>query len=158
MKTQQHTYRPGMHTAFKVNTRCTSLWPSFLLGIELTSSSRIFGLTPYHALHTPFYISSFKHSCWLPTPFFIIFQTFSVELISGKFPGYMRTGISLHSRNVLVLLDLWNGTKASLRYIPSVGTQRICISLYFTNITIDAMVVFGANRMWNIMLSVFRLL
>ena len=81
-----------------------------------------------------------------------------MELISGKFPGYLRTGILLHSRNVVVLLDLWNGTRASLRYIPFVGTQRIYLSLCFTNITIDAMVVFGANRMWNIMLSVFRLL
>ena len=44
------------------------------------------------------------------------------------------------------------------RYITSVGTQRIHISLYITVITIDAIVVFGANRMRNIMLSVIRLL
>ena len=31
------------------------------------------------------------------------------------------------------------------------GTQRIHISLYFTVITIDAIVVFGANRMRNTM-------
>ena len=46
---------------------------------------------------------------WLPISFFIVFQTFSMELISGKFPGYFRMCISLHSRNVLVHLDLWNG-------------------------------------------------
>ena len=37
-------------------------------------------------------------------------------------------------------------------YAPSVGSQRIQISLYFTVITIDAIVVFGANRMKHIML------
>ena len=44
------------------------------------------------------------------------------------------------------------------RYIPSVGTQRIRISLYLTVIAIDTIVVFDANRMRNIILSVFRLL
>ena len=33
------------------------------------------------------------------------------------------------------------------------GTQRIHISLYFTVITIDAIVFFGANRMKNVILS-----
>ena len=80
-------------------------------------------------------------------------------LIPGKFPGYFITCISLHSRNVLVLLDLLNSARSCINiYIPSVGTQFIHISLYFTVITIDAIVVFGANRMKNIMLSVFRLL
>ena len=79
-------------------------------------------------------------------------------LISGKFSSYLRTGILLHSRNVLVLLDLWMAHEHALRYIPSVGTRRIHISLYFTNIRNDAIVVFGAKRMWNIVLSLFRLL
>ena len=35
------------------------------------------------------------------------------------------------------------------------GTQRIHMSLYFTVITIDVIVVFGANRMRNIMLNIF---
>ena len=78
-----------------------------------------------------------------------------MELVSGKFPGYFRTGILLHSMNVLVLLDLWNAQDRAKRYILSVGTQRILISLYFTVIPIDAIVV---NRKRNIMLSVFRLL
>ena len=29
-----------------------------------------------------------------------------MELFSGKFPGYFRTGNLLHSRNVLFFLDL----------------------------------------------------
>ena len=82
-----------------------------------------------------------------------------MELISGKFPVYFRTGFLLHSRNVIVLLDLLNGARSCMNtYIPSVGTQRFHISLYFAVITIDAIVVFGTNRMRNIMLSVFRLL
>ena len=44
------------------------------------------------------------------------------------------------------------------RYIPSVGTQRIHISLYFAVLAMDTIVVFGANRMRKIMVSVFRLL
>ena len=44
------------------------------------------------------------------------------------------------------------------KYIISLGTQRIHMSLYFAVITIDHIVVFGANRMRNITLSVFRLL
>ena len=65
----------------------------------------------------------------------------------------------LHSRNVLVILDIWNGARSCLKiYIPSVGTQRIHISLCFTVIAINTIVVFGANGMRNIMISVFRLL
>ena len=40
------------------------------------------------------------------------------------------------------------------RYIPSVGTQRTHISLYFAVIPIDAILVFGANRMRTIMLCI----
>ena len=36
------------------------------------------------------------------------------------------------------------------------GTQRIHMSLYFTVITIDVIVVFVANRMRNIMLNIFK--
>ena len=42
----------------------------------------------------------------VPISYFIIFQTFSMEFTSGEFPGHSRTGISLHSRNVLVLLEI----------------------------------------------------
>ena len=38
--------------------------------------------------------------------FFIIFQTLSMEFISGEFLGHFRMSIPLHSRNVLVLLEL----------------------------------------------------
>ena len=48
-------------------------------------------------------------------PLVIIFQSFSMELISGKFAGYFRIGILLHSRNVLVLLDLLNGTRSCIK-------------------------------------------
>ena len=44
------------------------------------------------------------------------------------------------------------------KYIISLETQRIHMGLYFAVLTIDAFVVFGANRMRNITLSVFRLL
>ena len=101
MKTQQPTYKVSIFAPPFALIRS-----SFLLRIELLSSSRTFGLALYHASHTRLYISSFKHGSWLPISFFIICQTFSMELISGKFTSYFRTGISTHSKNALVLLDL----------------------------------------------------
>ena len=59
-----------------------------------------------------------------------------MEFLSGEFHGHFRTGIPLHSRHVLVLLELWHGATSSLRYIPSVETQPVHVSLYFTVITI----------------------
>ena len=35
-----------------------------------------------------------------------------------EFPGFFRTCISLHSRNVLVLLDLWNGARSCIKIYP----------------------------------------
>ena len=32
-------------------------------------------------------------------------------LISGEFPGHPRTVISLHARNVLILLKLWHDAR-----------------------------------------------
>ena len=46
--------------------------------------------------------------------------------ISRQFPGHSRTGIPLHSWNVLVLLELWHGAISLFKNIYlSVGTQRI---------------------------------
>ena len=130
MKTQQHTC---MHTTYKVSIRCTSLclnktfiytWYWIVKFFQDIWSYTIpcFTYSLLHrASHSRLYISSFKHGSWLPIFFFIIFQTFSMELISGKFPGYFRTGISLHSRNVLALLDLWNGARSCIKIYPFCG-------------------------------------
>ena len=63
-------------------------------------------------------------------------------------------GVPLYYRNVLLLLELWFGARSCIKYTISLGTQHIHRSLYFVVITIDAIVVFGANRMRNITLSV----
>ena len=76
----------------------------------------------------------------------------------GKFPGHSRRGVPLHSRNALVLLKFCVVGDHASKYIISLGTQRIHVSLYFAVITIDAIVVFGANRIRNITLSDSRLL
>ena len=52
-------------------------------------------------------------------------------LISGESPGHSRMGISLHSRNVLVLLSYGISGDHVLRYIPSEGTQRIHMSFQY---------------------------
>ena len=38
-----------------------------------------------------------------------------------QIPGYFRTCISLHSMNVLVLLDLWNGTRSCIKIYTFFG-------------------------------------
>ena len=60
----------------------------------------------YHTSHTRFHISSFFYSAFgLKTSFLIIFQKLYMVFMSGKFPDHSGTGIPLHSRNVLVLLE-----------------------------------------------------
>ena len=81
----------------------------------------MFGLTLYHISHTRFYVSSFKHGSWLPISFFVIFQTFFMVIISSQFPGHFRTGISLHSKNVLVLIGLWHGARSYIKIYPFYG-------------------------------------
>ena len=151
-----------MHTTNKVSIRFISLCFRkifIFLGIELLSSSRKLVLTLYHASHTRLCISSFKHGSWLPISFFIIFKTFPMELIPGRFPGYFRMCISLHLRNVLVLLDLQNGARSCIKIHPFCGnTTHSHFSVLYSHNKIDAVVVFGTNRMRHIMLSVFRLL
>ena len=81
-----------------------------------------------------------------------------MEFIYEELPGHFSTDMPLHSRYILVLLELWHGARSCIKIYPFCGKQRIHVSLYFTIIIIDAIVVFGANRMRNIMLSVFILL
>ena len=77
-----------------------------------------FGATLHHASHTRLHISSFFNSIWPPISFFIIFQTFSMEFMSGELHGHSETGIYLHSRNVLVLLELGHGVRSCIKIYP----------------------------------------
>ena len=52
--------------------------------------------------------------------YFIIIQTFSIEFTSGEYPGHSRTGITLHSRYVLVLLELYCA-RSYIKLCPSCG-------------------------------------
>ena len=38
-----------------------------------------------------------------------------MEFISSEFPGHSRTGIPLHWRNVLALLELWHGARSCIK-------------------------------------------
>ena len=38
-----------------------------------------------------------------------------MEIISGKFPGHFKTGISLHSKNAVALLGLWHGARSCIK-------------------------------------------
>ena len=73
-------------------------------------------------------------STWhLVTNLFIIFQTFSMVFMSRQFPSHSRTGIPLHSWNVLVLLELWHGAVSCIKIYPFCGktthSRNISISL-----------------------------
>ena len=83
---------------------------------------------------------------------------FSMDFIFGEFSGHFRMGILLHSMNVLNILELWHGVISCTKIYPFCGNTMHPLESVFTVITIDAIVVFGAIRMRNIMLSVFRLL
>ena len=48
----------------------------------------------------------FLHDFWLTIFFFIMFETVSMQFMSGEFPAHSRTGIPLHSTHVQVLLEL----------------------------------------------------
>ena len=109
---------------YKLSIRCTSMCiirSAILLGIELFSSPRTFRATLYHASYACFYVSSFKQGSWLPISFFIIFQTFSMEFISPEFPSHFITGFSLHSMQVLVLLELLHGARSCIKIYPFCG-------------------------------------
>ena len=41
-----------------------------------------------------------------------------MELISGEYPGHFRTIISLHSRHVLVLLELYHEARSCIKIYP----------------------------------------
>ena len=73
------------------------------------------------APHTRCHIFAFKHGSWLPISFFIIFQTFSNEFISGEYSGHYITIISLHSRHVLVLLELNHEARSCIKIYPFCG-------------------------------------
>ena len=50
-----------------------------------------------------------------------IFQMFAMEFTPGEFLGHSRTGITLHSRNVLVLLEIWHCARSYINLYPSCG-------------------------------------
>ena len=57
----------------------------------------------------------------LVTNLFIIFQTFSMVFVFRQFPSHSRTGIPLHSWNILVLLELLHGLRSCIKMYPICG-------------------------------------
>ena len=48
-------------------------------------------------------------------------NSLSSKLISGEYPGHIRTIVSLHSRHVLVLLELYHVTRSCIKIYPFCG-------------------------------------
>ena len=44
-------------------------------------------------------------------------------VMSGEFPGHSRAGNPLHSRNVLVLLELWHGARSDIKIYISLPLE-----------------------------------
>ena len=120
LKTQLCTCTPTSLSPYSLHFLCF-IRSAILLGIELLSSFWTFGATLYHASHTHLHISAFKHGSWLPISFFIIFLKFSIKFISGEYPGHFRTIISLHSRHVLVFLELDHKARSCIKIYPFCG-------------------------------------
>ena len=47
-----------------------------------------------------------------------MFETVSMEFMSGEFPAHSRTGIPLHSTYVQVLLELWQDPRSCIQIYP----------------------------------------
>ena len=62
----------------------------------------VLGATLYHASHTGSHISSLLHDIWLPIPFFIIFQTFSM-IVSIFYARRTNKGSYVHAMCKLLL-------------------------------------------------------
>ena len=120
LKTQLYTCTPTSLSPYSLHFICF-IRSAILLGIELLSSFRTFSATLYHASHTHIHIFAFKHGSWLPIFFFIISLKFSIEFISGEYPGHFRTIISLHSMHVLVLLELDHKARSCIKIYPFCG-------------------------------------
>ena len=75
----------------------------------------MFGATLYSASHTRFHISSFFTLHLVTKLFFHNIPIVLNGIHVGKFRGHSRRGVSLHSRNVLVLLELWHGAKSCIK-------------------------------------------
>ena len=100
-----------------------------------------------YALHIRFPISSFHTALGYQILSSLLFQ-WSYGIHVWRIPWPSRAGIPLYYRNSLVLLELLHGARSCIKiYISSVRPQRIHMNLYLAVITIDAIVVFGANRM-----------
>ena len=118
MKTQQH-HTPISYFIFRCISLCfykicNSPWHL----IEKVLPGRL--LQHFTKLsHTCFHISFLTQH--LVTNLFIIFQMFSIGFMYSGFPGHSRMGIPLLSRNVLVLLELWHGTRSWIKIFPFCG-------------------------------------
>ena len=59
--------------------------------------------------------------------------------MSREFPGHFRAGVPVHSRNILVLLELWHGARSRIKYIISLGQEHNAFTCHFNimnNITL----------------------
>ena len=141
MKTQQHTCMPTSWSQyFWFNKICN--FPRHWI-VKILPEGLVLHYTTLQIL-----ASAYLHFTQLSVRFYIIIsQTFSVWFMSGEYPDLFRTGIPFYSRNVLVLLEILQGRWSCIKIYPFCGTQLIHISLYFAAITIDAIVMFGTNRM-----------
>ena len=54
-----------------------------------------------------------------------------MRFMSGEFLGYSRRRIPLQSMNILVHVELMHGLRSCIKYIPSVGTQRVHMSFHY---------------------------
>ena len=108
----------------------------------------------FTSLHILAPTSSLVHSIWLQISFFINFQTFSMEFISGEFPGHSRMGFPLQSRNVLVLLELWHVARSWIKIYPFCGntthshfiSTSCIISLWYFAVSLLPFTFFRRDR------------
>ena len=74
-----------------------------------------FGATLYHILAST---SLLFYTAFGYQSLSSLYSTFSMGFMSGEFPGHSGRGIPLHSWNVLVLLELWDGVRSCIKIHP----------------------------------------
>ena len=75
----------------------------------------MFGAILHHASHTRFHISSFYTQHLVTNLFLHNIPNVLIGIHAGNSPGYSRRGVILHSKNVLVLFEVWRGARSCIK-------------------------------------------
>ena len=104
-----------LHHKVSISLHLSYLQLSLALNCKVFLGRSVLHYTTLHILTSRSLLLIMTFGYNVTISFFIILQTFAMDFTSGEFPGHSRTGILLHSRNVLILLELWHGPRSYIK-------------------------------------------